>query len=66
MCPHQWGEWLSYDPIVFEMGVTDGYRYHRECSILGCRMQERAENLIVIGKNEVRDWHVAITTSCAK
>lgn len=52
-CPHQWGEWIGYDPMAVEMGISNGFRYHRECMIIGCGMKERAENLIATGKTEL-------------
>lgn len=49
---HQWSEWLGYDEFVIQMGLSNGFRYRRECMIIGCGMQERAENLIATGKTE--------------
>lgn len=49
---HQWSEWVGYDPFVVEMGISNGFRYARECMVLGCGMQERAENVVAEGKTE--------------
>jgi hypothetical protein len=51
---HQWGEWIGYDPMVFEFGMTDGFRYRRECMVSGCRADQRVENLQPVGKTEIR------------
>lgn len=49
---HQWDAWISYDPMAFEMGITNGFRYRRECLVIGCSAIEQAENLIPDGKTE--------------
>ncbi len=51
---HSWGEWFGYDPYVFEMGMTDGFRYHRGCSIDGCPAEQRTEDLVMTGNSEIR------------
>ena len=33
---HHWGLWISYDPMIIEWGMTDGFCYHRTCQIFGC------------------------------
>ncbi len=51
---HQWGEWIAYDEHVVEMGMTDGFRYRRECQVIGCNARHRAEGLVPHGKEEIR------------
>lgn len=50
---HTWGEWLAYDKYPFEMGMTDGFRYRRECLMSGCSAKQRVENLVPSGKTEI-------------
>lgn len=49
---HQWDTWLAYDTYPVEMGLTDGFRYHRTCNVLNCNARQRAENLEPSGKVE--------------
>lgn len=45
---HSWGLWCPYDPHVFEMGMTSGYRYWRECNIVGCVARQKAKDVTAI------------------
>lgn len=47
---HCWGEWCGYDEHVIEAGMTNGYRYHRTCMILGCNARQETEHLEPKGK----------------
>lgn len=47
---HIWGEWIGYDSHVFEMGLSEGFRYRRTCHVNGCYVRQRALNLVPEGK----------------
>ena len=52
---HTWGEWLAYDKYPFEMGLTGGFRYRRECLMSGCSARQRVENLVPEGAVETKE-----------
>jgi hypothetical protein len=52
---HQWFPWMPYDHIAVEMEMTDGFRYHRSCQIMGCYIEQHVEWLEPTGKSELKD-----------
>ena len=50
---HQWGSWIDYDVMVFEMGLTGKFTYRRECQVAGCNAIEKAEGLQPVGETVV-------------
>lgn len=54
--PHAWYHWTAYDSHVIEMGLSDGFRYHRQCSIMGCSAQQRVEDLIPTGALQLFEY----------
>lgn len=51
-CPHFWGDWVGYEPMMVEDGTTNGFSYYRECQNMGCYAKQKTERLIPIGKFE--------------
>lgn len=51
---HQWGEWIAYDSMAIEFGITDGFQYRRKCMVSGCEAEHRTEKLVPVGKSEFR------------
>jgi len=45
---HNWDNWISYDEHVL-ISPEHPWRYFRECQTLGCRVQQRAVDLVSVG-----------------
>jgi len=60
-CPsggeHWWGFWsLISDPINIDDGSTGGYKYSRQCNVLGCSVLQKVKDLKPVDEPVVYQW----------